>query len=351
MMPRPVFLSLRWSRRHREIDPVPVAGRLARGSEDSGHRLLPTPAGRRSARNCASSPLRPRTPHRGHDRGDAVHGVARQLVEEVIRPALERGEVVVSDRFTLANVVYQGHAGGLKPEDLWTIGMIVTGGLEPELTLVFDLPARGRTGRRNRDADRMEERDTSSSSRVPHRLQLRGRDVSGEIPAHRRHAGGRHRAACCPPRGGPAPQREWVERRHRGIETSCPGIAFADRTPPGKSFQSAFARGRLGHSYLLVGPEGVGKHLFARELAKAFLCEKPPAPFTACDHCPGCAQVEAGTHPDLHSLRTPPDKHELPVDAMREFWRSCRASRHAADAWLALSRMRTTSTPNPRTAS
>src|SRR5215212_1357365 len=33
-----------------------------------------------------------------------------QLVEEVIRPALDRGEVVVSDRFLLANVVYQGHA-------------------------------------------------------------------------------------------------------------------------------------------------------------------------------------------------------------------------------------------------
>src|SRR5687767_14839699 len=39
-----------------------------------------------------------------------------QLVEEVINPALTRGEVVVSDRFLLANVVYQGHAGGLNPE-------------------------------------------------------------------------------------------------------------------------------------------------------------------------------------------------------------------------------------------
>lgn len=84
-------------------------------------------------------------------------------------------------------------------------------------------------------------------------------------------------------------------------------------------FQSAFERGRLAHSYLLVGPEGVGKHHFARELAKALLCERPPAPLTACDHCPGCAQVEARTHPDLHSVRTPPEKHELPVDAMREF--------------------------------
>jgi dTMP kinase len=81
-----------------------------------------------------------------------------QLVEEVIRPALERGEVVVSDRFTLANVVYQGHAGGMRPEDLWTVGRIVTGGLEPHLTLVFDLPLDVAQSRRKLEADRLENR-------------------------------------------------------------------------------------------------------------------------------------------------------------------------------------------------
>ena len=85
------------------------------------------------------------------------------------------------------------------------------------------------------------------------------------------------------------------------------------------SFQKAFSLGRFGQSYLLVGPEGIGKRTFARELTKALLCEKPPAPLTACDQCPGCAQVEAETHPDLHSLRTPAGKHELPVDEMRGF--------------------------------
>lgn len=86
-----------------------------------------------------------------------------------------------------------------------------------------------------------------------------------------------------------------------------------------QTFATALDAGRLAHSYLLVGPEGVGKRLFARELAKAFLCERPPAKLTACDRCPACAQVEAGTHPDLLFLRTPDDKHELPVDEMRAF--------------------------------
>ena len=86
-----------------------------------------------------------------------------------------------------------------------------------------------------------------------------------------------------------------------------------------QTFLAAVGRGRLGQAYLLVGPEGVGKRLFARELAKAFLCEKPPAPLTACDKCPACAQVEAGTHPDVLYLRTPEGKHELPVAEMREF--------------------------------
>jgi dTMP kinase len=89
-----------------------------------------------------------------------------QLVEEVIRPALARGEVVVSDRFLLANVVYQGHAGGLNPADLWTVGQFVTGGLEPDLTLVLDMPPELAVVRRNREADRMEERGADFFARV-----------------------------------------------------------------------------------------------------------------------------------------------------------------------------------------
>jgi dTMP kinase len=81
-----------------------------------------------------------------------------QLVDEVIEPALERGEVIISDRYLLANVVYQGHAGGIDPRLLWTAGSLSTGGLEPHLTLVLDLPVEQAASRRRGEEDRVEGR-------------------------------------------------------------------------------------------------------------------------------------------------------------------------------------------------
>lgn len=89
-----------------------------------------------------------------------------QLVAEVIQPALAAGRAVVSDRFLLANVVYQGHAGGLDPEELWRIGRLGTGGLEPELTFVLDLPIELALSRRLGPSDRVESRDAEYHARV-----------------------------------------------------------------------------------------------------------------------------------------------------------------------------------------
>jgi dTMP kinase len=89
-----------------------------------------------------------------------------QLIAEVIRPALEAGQIVVSDRFLLANVVYQGHAGGLDVERLWEIGRFAAGGLEPDLTIVLDLSPEQAARRRGRPADRIEGRDADYHTRL-----------------------------------------------------------------------------------------------------------------------------------------------------------------------------------------
>lgn len=89
-----------------------------------------------------------------------------QLVDEIIRPSLESGQVVVCDRFLLANVVYQGHAGGVDPELLWQAGKLSTGGLEPHLTLVLDMPVEAALSRRKGPADRVESRDVQYHTKV-----------------------------------------------------------------------------------------------------------------------------------------------------------------------------------------
>jgi dTMP kinase len=79
-----------------------------------------------------------------------------QLVDEVIRPALAAGKVVVSDRFLLANVVYQGHAGGLDPDAIWEVGRVATDGVEPDCVFLLDMLPGAADGRIDRPLDRME---------------------------------------------------------------------------------------------------------------------------------------------------------------------------------------------------
>jgi dTMP kinase len=89
-----------------------------------------------------------------------------QMVEEIIRPALEAGQVVVSDRYLLSNVVYQGHAGGLDVELLWRLGEIATAGVRPDLTFVLDLEIAEADARLNRQLDRMEQKGSDYRQRL-----------------------------------------------------------------------------------------------------------------------------------------------------------------------------------------
>ena len=79
-----------------------------------------------------------------------------ELVEQVIQPAMVAGKTVVSDRYLLANVVYQGHARNLDVAKLWEIGNYITRGVLPDLTFVLDMPVTAAHNRIQRTLDRME---------------------------------------------------------------------------------------------------------------------------------------------------------------------------------------------------
>ncbi len=69
-----------------------------------------------------------------------VFAARAQHLAQVIRPALERGAVVLCDRFTDATYAYQGGGRGLSTERIEQLESFVQGEMRPDLTLVFDLP-------------------------------------------------------------------------------------------------------------------------------------------------------------------------------------------------------------------
>jgi len=81
-----------------------------------------------------------------------------QLVEEIIKPAVAAGKTVVSDRFLLANIVYQGYAGGLEIEAVRAVGKIATDGISPDCTFLLDMDPAAALARMGSELDRVESR-------------------------------------------------------------------------------------------------------------------------------------------------------------------------------------------------
>lgn len=89
-----------------------------------------------------------------------------QLVDEVIRPALEANKVVVSDRYLLANLAYQGHAGGLQVDVVRHVGEVAIDGVRPDCVFLLDISLQEAHRRLDRSLDRMEQRGDNYRQRL-----------------------------------------------------------------------------------------------------------------------------------------------------------------------------------------
>jgi dTMP kinase len=81
----------------------------------------------------------------------------RQDIDEVINPALERGDIVIGERFADSSIAYQGVAGNVGKKRVERLMDIVTSGLVPDLTLLLDIDPRVALARKT-DLDRIEQR-------------------------------------------------------------------------------------------------------------------------------------------------------------------------------------------------
>ena len=82
-------------------------------------------------------------------------------------------------------------------------------------------------------------------------------------------------------------------------------------------FRRTLRAGRLASTFLFVGPPGIGKKSLAIYLAQGLLCERQPEELLEpCGKCPSCAQVLAGTHPDVVVVKKPADKNFIPLELL-----------------------------------
>jgi len=87
-------------------------------------------------------------------------------VASVIEPALDRGAIVITDRYVDSSLAYQGNGRGLPGSDIAQLNKWATGGRTPDLTILLDAPPEAGLGRRARSADRLEAEPAEFHRRV-----------------------------------------------------------------------------------------------------------------------------------------------------------------------------------------
>lgn len=81
-----------------------------------------------------------------------------------------------------------------------------------------------------------------------------------------------------------------------------------------KNLQAIIKSDKIGHSYMFIGIEGIGKKLIAKEFAKNILCINKT---NGCDTCQSCIEFEGDNHPDYAEIL--PDGKNIKIDQIREF--------------------------------
>ncbi len=90
----------------------------------------------------------------------------QQMVDEIVRPALKQGKVVICDRFLDSTIAYQGYGLGIDIDTIRQIGKLATGRIKPNLTIFLDLPAEKGLKACGSVKDRIEKRPLSYHLRV-----------------------------------------------------------------------------------------------------------------------------------------------------------------------------------------
>jgi dTMP kinase len=89
-----------------------------------------------------------------------------QVVEEIIKPALEVKKIVVCDRFLDSTIAYQGYGLGIDIKLIKSLGSFATQGIKPDLTIFLDLPVKSGLKHRQNCCDRIEQRSVSYHQKV-----------------------------------------------------------------------------------------------------------------------------------------------------------------------------------------
>jgi dTMP kinase len=89
-----------------------------------------------------------------------------QMVKEVLEPQLKSGKIILCDRFLDSTIAYQGYGNGIDIKTIEKLGLFATRGLEPDLTILFDISSEKGLSRAGDKKDRIESRSLEYHKRV-----------------------------------------------------------------------------------------------------------------------------------------------------------------------------------------